>query len=236
MKYLNESHEWMDKNILKGRYPDLYGFLILVDHDIPAAEIWDRLRFWSEQYLQFEGNRTGEFQRIIDREIVSGIEKDVGEGFRPPFCHKGCSGCCYQPVACTDEEAELIYKYCADNAIRIDFNRLERQCKFMEFDPCNNFTGVTTWDDQAGEDSACVFLDKSAETCMIWEVRPFVCRVHLAEKTNMYCRSIDGVPDSRAAGIHYPECSYILSSIFTIHHDSIGKMMGRLLLDLELSV
>ena len=53
-KYTNKAHEWMDKNILKGRYPDLYGFLILVDHNKPAEEIWDR--FWSDQlqYIDFE--------------------------------------------------------------------------------------------------------------------------------------------------------------------------------------
>ena len=230
-KYVNAAHEWMDKNILAGRYPDLYGYLILVDHRIPPEEIWNQIKFWSEQYLDFGQNRTRICHRIIDEIIEDQAEIDREDGFIPYYCHKGCSNCCYQPVACTDEEAQLIYKYCMDNRITIDFDKLERQQRYMEFDSCDNFNGITTWNDQTENDQACVFLDRSDETCMIWEVRPFVCRVHLAEKTDKYCKSNNGVPDPNASGIHYPVCSYILSSIFTIHHDSVGKMMGRLLLN-----
>lgn len=221
----------MDINILQGRYPDLYGFLILMDHKIPAEEIWDQLKLWSEQYLEFGENRTRICHRIIDKIIEYQMEIDRQDGYPPCFCHKGCSNCCYQPVACTDEEAKLIYKYCAENKIEIDFDKIERQRKFIEFDSSNNFTGRTNWDDQPEGDQACIFLNKDDQTCVIWDVRPFVCRVHLAEKTDIYCRSINGVPNPEAIGIHYPECSYILSAIFSIHHDSIGKMMGQLLLD-----
>lgn len=229
-KYVNEAHEWMEKNILNGRSPDLYGFLILIDHKIPPEEIWNQLQFWSEQYLSFGNNSTQIFHKIIDEAIDYQIELDVQDGFPPYYCRKGCSNCCYQPVACTCEEAQLIYKYCADNKIYIDFEKLERQQKYIEFDSNNNFYGRTTWNDQAEEDQACAFLKKDDQTCTIWEVRPFVCRVHLAEKTNKYCKSINGVPDPNASGIHLPVCSYILSSIFTIHHESVGKMMNRLLL------
>ena len=188
-KYINEAHEWMDKKILKGRYPDLYGFLILVDHNIPAEEIWDQLRFWSEQYIDFGEDRTRLCHRIIDETIEYQAEADRREGFRPAFCHKGCSNCCYQPVACTDEEARLIYRFCSEYEIDIDYKKLERQQAFIEFDSDNNFTGRTTWNNQPEEDQACVFLDRLDETCRIWQMRPFVCRVHLAEKTDRHCRS-----------------------------------------------
>ena len=84
--YINVAHEWMDKNILKGRYPDLYGFLVLIDHDIPAVEIWNQLQFWSEQYLEFGENRTGICHKIIDQAIEYQIEIDKQDGYRPPFC------------------------------------------------------------------------------------------------------------------------------------------------------
>ena len=231
LKYINEAHEWMDTYILKGAYPDLYGFLILVDHTIPAGEIWNQLRFWSEQYLNAGNNRTHQFHKIIDEEIAVQIEADKRNGYRPYFCYKGCSHCCYQPVAGTDEEAQLIYSYCADNKISIDFKKIQRQMNYITVDPNNDFTGETNWNDQNENDQACVFLDKNDESCIIWNVRPFVCRSHLAEKTNEYCKSYNGVPNPNASGIHYLTCSYILSSIFTIHHNSIGKMMGKLLLD-----
>ena len=230
-KYINTAHEWMDANILNGRYPVLYGYLILVDHKIPADEIWSQLQFWSEQYLNFGENRTQICHKIIDEAIEYQVELDKQDGYRPYYCHKGCANCCYQPVACTSEEALLINKYCSDNKINIDFKKLVRQQKYIEVDSQNNSYDKTTWTDQADDEQTCVFLDKSDKTCMIWEVRPFVCRVHLAEKTDEYCRSYNGIPDPRASGIHYPVCSYILSSIFTIHYDSIGKMMGHLLLD-----
>jgi Fe-S-cluster containining protein len=232
-KYVNEAHEWMDRNILHGSYPDLYGYLILVDHDVPAEEIWNQLQDWSQQYLDFGKNRTGMCHRIIDQAIAYQMEIDAREGLPAIYCHRGCSHCCYQPVACTDEEAQLIHRYCADNKVHIDYDKLERQHGFMEFDSSGNFTGVTNWDDQPEKDQSCIFLDAATQTCNIWEVRPFVCRAHLAVHTNRHCRSHNGVPDPEAVGIHYPVCSYILSSIFTIHHDSIGKMMTRLLLNLK---
>lgn len=220
----------MDKNILKGRYPDLYGFLILVDHEIPAGEIWDQLRFRSEQYMNSGENRTQKFHELFDRTMEKELEADSRDGFRPPVCAKGCINCCYQPVACTVEEARLIYSYCIENNITIDFEKLERQLNFITADADGNFTGETTWNDQPEEDQACAFLDRTDGSCTVWAVRPFVCRNSLAEKTNAFCKPHNGVPDPRAIGIQYPSLSYILSSVFSVHHDSVGKMMNRLLL------
>ena len=90
-------------------------------------------------------------------------------------------------------------------------------------------SGVTTWNDQSEEDQACIFLDPQKKSCKIWAVRPFVCRVHLAEETNHYCRPYNGEPHPQVKGISYPEWSYILSAIFTIHQDSIKKTMVQLL-------
>ncbi|MGL4370851.1 MAG: SEC-C metal-binding domain-containing protein [Spirochaetota bacterium] len=230
-KYISEAHEWMDMHILHGAYPDLYGFLIHVDHQLPAEEIWNQLQFWSEQYLTCTEKRTQKFHEIIDESIEYQNQLDIQDGYNPYFCRKGCAHCCYQPVACTDEEARLIYTYCYDKKIDIDFGKIERQLKHIEFDYENNFSGKTTWDDQPEEDTPCIFLNIKDRTCRIWDVRPFVCRVHLAEKTNEFCRSRNGVANPKASGIHYPVCSYILSAIFTIHHDSVGKMMGPLLLN-----
>ena len=86
-----------------------------MDHNIPAEDIWDQLKLWSELYLDFGENRTRICHRIINQVIEYQIEIDKQNGYRPPFCYKGCSNCCYQPIACTDEEAQLINKYYAEN-------------------------------------------------------------------------------------------------------------------------
>ena len=221
----------MDRTILHGRDPDLYGFLILTDHDIPASEIWDQLKYWTEQYLEFGENRTKISHRVLDNMIDYRLETERLEGYAPCFCHKGCCSCCYQPVACTDEEAMLIAHHCRENSVPLDKDRLRRQQRFMLFDKEGNFTGAPEWTSQTEEDQSCIFLDAQERTCRIWEVRPFVCRAHLAEKTDRYCRSSTGAPDPRSSGIHYPECSFLLSAIFSFHHDSVGKMMGPLLCD-----
>lgn len=222
----------MDDKILKGRYPVLYGFLLEVDHDIPAAEIWDQLKRWSQQYLQCGNDRTREFQRIVDEVIEHQSKLDAEQGYPPVYCHKGCSNCCYQCVACTDEEAALLHNYCGKHDIAVDYGKLKRQLTHMCFDTEGNFTGETTWDDQSDADRSCVFLNEADGSCRVWEVRPLVCRVHLAEQTDLYCKTYNGTIDSRAKGLHYPVCSYILSAVFSIHHDSIGKMMNTLLLKL----
>ena len=94
-------------------------------------------------------------------------------------------------------------------------------------------TGITTWNNQKEEDQSCVFLNSTEKSCAIWEERPFVCRVHLAEKTDHYCKPHNGVINPNVRGITYLDWSYILTAIFTIHKNSIKKTMGRLLLNLK---
>ena len=175
-RYISAAQEWMDRNILNGRYPDLHGFLLHVDHEIPPEEIWEQLYFWSQQYLAAGENRTKKFHEIVDEAMRYQAELDREDGYNPPFCRKGCANCCYQPVACTDEEAKLIARHCAAHGIEIDAAKLERQTAHMTFDGEGNFEGCPTWDEQPEDDRSCVFLDASDRSCRIWEARPFVCR------------------------------------------------------------
>lgn len=231
--YINNAHQWMSENILHGRAPVLYGFLVAVEHSIPAGTIWENLARWTGQYLSNGRNRTEEFHAIFDRELEALVTDDIKSGYRPPFCFKGCSECCYQHVACTDEEAQLIHNFCSSHGIAIDYEKMLRQLDYLEFDKEGNFNGQSSWSAQSESDQACPFLDMDEGTCTIWPVRPFVCRSTLAEVTCDYCRPYNGMPSPESKAILHPETSYILSAVFTVHHDSIGKTMAKLLLDLR---
>lgn len=230
---VSKDQEWLEKNILKGGDLFFYGNLYDEVSNISAEVFWKELRTISENYLAAGKERSQIFHQIIDEKLAALIERDKRYGYPPPYCHKGCCNCCHEVIYCTDEEAEAIHKYCQENKISIDYEKIKRQLTHIEVDQKNDHTGITTWNDQKEEDQSCVFLDKTDGACKVWQERPFVCRVHLAEKTNQYCRPHNGEANPNACGINYPEWSYILTSIFTIHKESIKKTMGRLLFTLK---
>lgn len=227
---LNDDQKWIEEHILKGGDILFYGNLSDEFPSIPREIFWKEFRTISENYLSAGDNRTQIFHKKVDEIINSLIERDKRYGYPSPFCHKGCSQCCNEVIYCTSEEADLIHYYCHQKNITIDYNKLLRQLKYIESDQNLNHTGVTYWNDQKEEDQSCIFLNSSDKTCAIWEVRPFVCRVHLAEETNQYCKPHNGKINPNARGINYPEWSYILTVIFTIHRLTIRQTMGRLLL------
>jgi len=230
---LDEDRRWMEEHILRERDLLLYGRLSEEMDNISSAVMWKELRTVAEKYLTCDADRTGVFHRMVDEIIDTLIERDKRFNYPPPFCHRGCSNCCHELVYCTSEEARHIQDYCLKAGIEIDYAKLDRQLKYVETDEHLDHTGVTTWNDQEEADQACAFLDKADGSCTIWPARPLVCRVHLAERTDKYCKPHNGQENPKACGINYIELSYILSAIFTIHRDSIKKTMGRLLLDLK---
>jgi Fe-S-cluster containining protein len=229
---MNEDRKWMEEHVLGEGDLLLYGRLSEEMTDLPPDVVWKELRTVAEKYLIGGADRTGVFHHIVDETIDALTERDKRFGYPPPFCHKGCCNCCYELVYCTSEEARHIHNHCRETGLAIDNAKLERQLKYVETDEHLDHTGITTWNDQIEADQACVFLDPADGSCVIWPARPLVCRVHLAEGTDQYCRPHNGQVNPQASGINYIELSYILSAIFTIHRDSIKKTMGRLLLDL----
>ncbi|WOT03578.1 YkgJ family cysteine cluster protein [Shewanella youngdeokensis] len=220
--------KWVEENILKTSGIILYGTLCSEFDDTDPNEFWSTFRRIAEEYLHAD-QRTLVYHQKIDELLSSLIARDVRYGYPAPFCHKGCANCCHEIVYCTDEEAALIKRHCEENNISIDYDKLARQQKFIEFDADGNHTGVSHWNDQPEADQSCVFLDPKEKICKVWQHRPFVCRVHLAEGTNKYCRPCNGVENPQSCGITYPEWSYLLSVIFTIHSSSINKtMVGQL--------
>lgn len=80
-------------------------------------------------------------------------------------CRKGCSFCCFQFVDVTFEEAVLITKYCEENNIEIDFERLKKQSSVDH----------KSFNELPIKDKRCVFLGKD-NSCSIYSVRPSTCR------------------------------------------------------------
>lgn len=222
---------WVERHVLGEGDIVLYGPLRDEVEDLDPAEFWSGFRRAAEDYLAIEGDRAREVHARVDALLERLIARDARFGYPPPFCHKGCANCCHEPVYCTSGEAALILAHCRDAGIPIDRARLARQLEALTFDARGDHTGATTWNDQPEEDQACAFLDPASRACTIWPVRPLVCRVHLAEGTDAHCRPRNGVPDPEARGIAYPEWSYVLSAVFSIHRDSIRRTLGRLLLE-----
>ncbi len=226
-----KNKQWVETNVLNNGNFIFYGTLYNELPHISSATFWGEIRKIAEQYLFAKTNRTVIFHERINEQLDSLVKKEVAQGYPPPFCHKGCCNCCYEPVLCTDEEAREITVFCNENDIQIDYDKVKRQLEYIVVDDDYNFTGETNWSTQHEDDQACVFLNQQDNSCRIWQVRPFVCRVHLAEETDRYCRPHNGIPNQNAKAINYLEWSYILTTIFTIHKDSISKTMGRLLLN-----
>jgi hypothetical protein len=78
-------------------------------------------------------------------------------------CKKGCSACCHYNVTISEVEISFIEKY-------------TRKKRNKQYIPHRNFHG-----------SPCPFLVNGA--CTIYDVRPFVCRRHVAlTKSNAWCQ------------------------------------------------
>lgn len=223
---------WVEARVLRGGDLLLYGRLQQEFEALEPGVLWKEIRSAAEPYLEGGDGRTRALHACIDRTLEALIARDARFGYPPPFCHKGCANCCHELVYCTPEEAAGIVSFCRERGLSIDRARLRRQLDHIGFDSDGNHTGETTWNDQAAEDQACVFLSPVDRTCLVWPVRPSVCRVHLAEGTDRFCAPHNGQENPNAQGIDYIELDFLLSAVFTLHRDTIRKTMGRLLLDL----
>lgn len=223
---------WVERHVIGEGDLLLYGRLEYELEELDPEGFWEALREAAEPYVEGGPGRTQALHTRIDRTLEALVARDQRFGYPPPFCHKGCANCCHEMVYCTPEEAEGILTFCLEQGLVIDHAKLARQLAYVAFDAAGNHTGATTWNDQPLEDQSCVFLSPTERACTIWPVRPAVCRVHLAEGTDAFCRPHNGVENPEARGIDYIELDYLLSAVFTVHRRTIRRTMGRLLLDL----
>lgn len=228
---MEDPRKWVEDHVMGDGDMLFYGNLYDELEEAGADVFWEELKRAAAPYAAGGGDRARAAQARVDDIIRTLLARDARFGYPAPFCHKGCANCCRQLVYCTGEEARAIHAHCREHGIAIDYARLERQLRYVDFDAAGDHTGATTWDDQPDADRSCAFLGPD-RSCAIWLVRPLVCRAQLAEGTDAHCAPHNGVPDPEAAGISYVEVNYLISAIFTIHRASVKKTLGRLLLDL----
>lgn len=121
--------------------------------------------------------------KLIDSQIKE-IETKVNI---QPSCFKGCAYCCYFPIITTRLEAKLILQYIQSlpeaqkqdilghlfNYFESNKEQLEKVCSIdFHEDPQFKFKYIS-------EQVSCPFLDRSSNTCKVYEVRPTPCRTYL---------------------------------------------------------
>lgn len=94
-------------------------------------------------------------------------------------CTKGCSGCCYQEVFITDDEAILLSKKIKEG-MEIDYARLKKQAKIKDSD---------AWIPVPKEIRRCVFLGDDS-LCRVYDERPLTCRRYFVTSDPKICEDI----------------------------------------------
>ena len=95
-------------------------------------------------------------------------DKCIEGSEKPMSCKPGCHFCCKIHVQITEDEGALLIGHAAQEKIRFDMDRIDRQAKFNE----------TNWHRQEPSDWGCVFLDPINGTCKVYKHRPAACRAH----------------------------------------------------------
>ena len=94
-------------------------------------------------------------------------------------CKKGCAGCCYQKILCTKNEALLIIGYIKKQQLKFDKKFLNKQVSIDDVD-------THDWWYLPKEKRKCIFLDEN-NLCLIYKVRPIVCRTHFVISDSKLC-------------------------------------------------
>jgi len=114
----------------------------------------------------------------------------------PKKCKQGCDFCCYQSIEILEWEKELISEHIIYQLSQTQKDYLKSQLKlwFDYFDlrmPNKEILSSNdifkTFNQQVAKDAIpCLFLEN--HKCMIYEVRPFRCRMHVVNKLPASCK------------------------------------------------
>lgn len=109
--------------------------------------------------------------------LVTILKADAKERGMEISCKRGCTHCCNLFIACSHEEADLLYKTAKKKGIKLSKKRLEYQARFK-----NDHDYFTRF----GKRTKCVFLGDDGD-CMVYEQRPIACRKYFVTSSPENC-------------------------------------------------
>ncbi len=109
-------------------------------------------------------------------------------------CHKGCDACCRAAVVVTEGEAIAVAEYLkepAHAAARARFEHAYPTWRDSVGELVDNASDDPAWADEVRKrDAMCALNHEGA--CMVYPVRPSLCRKVHALDTNQYCNDLTG--------------------------------------------
>lgn len=127
-------------------------------------------------------------------------------------CKKGCGYCCYQNIVISSWEAKRIAKFSLrkmNAVIGHEFPTYDTQEELSEL--ANKFMG-----------HPCPFLKKDA--CSIYEIRPFMCRLHVSLDNDNFNCNIIGIPNAIVPYFDFELTKAAIAVLFTRRGDSFADI------------
>lgn len=136
-----------------------------------------KVKCWYKKLRKLNGSVGA--MKVIQNQIDN-INNANLNTFKPAVkCKKGCANCCYIPVIITDDEAISLIDYCNKNNIEIAKNKAHFQA-----------IGKQSLN-LSKELRSCIFLDTISKSCLVYPVRPLVCRGHFSLTDPKHCEWIN---------------------------------------------
>lgn len=121
-------------------------------------------------------------------------------------CKQGCNHCCYLPILSTELENELIKEYMKDNYSANELTEFknkinENKDTFSQLVNINGKFSDENYKLYSASNIRCSFLDNN-NNCMIYEVRPYVCRKYLVFNDPAVCENTLNKTDQYYSNYH----------------------------------
>jgi len=164
--------------------------------DLVKANIDDLFKRMQKEALVLL-NQKGNFDKRITRayQIIDALAAEVG---KVALCKQGCSHCCYQSVLIPLWEARRIAKFSG------------RKINHIAGFGHDNDTPEQLRDRHCG--TSCPFLTNG--NCMVYPVRPFVCRLHLSVDNDVFVCDIQGNPGAPVAYYDFEGWKKLMTMMF----------------------